>query len=148
MSADKAPTEDDILYQTLIVPSALPSILAQHEFAALFPVNLRNNSQVAALYRALQYRRALDTDHVRGNIEMETRRGERQRRELHKSLAKDRGDQELDIDDPDRKLLLGEGTEEARTDAVCCDLHSLCLGARELTRKEVPAVENTCISGT
>jgi hypothetical protein len=118
MSVDDTPTEHDILHQTLVVPSALPSIISMNEFAALFPAAFRDHSQVAALYRALQYQRALDTDHVRENIELEVQRGQKQRRGLHKSMAKGANAQELDIGDDGQGKFLTSAPDGLPDDVV------------------------------
>ncbi|KAI9717072.1 MAG: hypothetical protein M1812_005007 [Candelaria pacifica] len=83
-----APTEAAILSNFLLPPAPLPTIISLQRFADLFPRAQRGNPQIQHLYRELQHQRALDTDHVKQNITTESKRGQRQMREIAKARRK------------------------------------------------------------
>ena len=107
------PTEQTILSQTLLPPSALPTVISLKAFTALFPSSLREHPEVPILYRNLQHQRNLDLDHVRNNIATEVRRGELQQRELAKTRWRDaKGGRKIAMSGPNTDVEEREGDME------------------------------------
>jgi len=77
-----APTESTLLHTFLLPPAPLPTILPLKSFTDLFPPSAQKNPAIRTLYRNLQHARALITDTVAQNIEVESRRGDFQRRNV------------------------------------------------------------------
>lgn len=95
-----APSEASILSNFLLSPASLPTIMSLQQFTELFPKRLRSHPHVKVLYRELQEIREQDRDLVSGNIDQETKQGERQREELRKSILKTGIE---DLNDHDRR---------------------------------------------
>lgn len=95
-----APSETSILSSFLLSPASLPTVISLQQFTELFPKRLRSHPHVRILYRELQETREQDMDTVNGNIDQETKQGERQKEQLRQSLMKNGID---DMDDHDRR---------------------------------------------
>ncbi|KAL4792130.1 Cnl2/NKP2 family protein-domain-containing protein [Aspergillus venezuelensis] len=83
-----APSETSILSNFLLTAASLPTVMSLQQFTELFPKRLRAHPHIRVLYRELQQLREQDMDIVSENIDKEVRRGESQKVELRKSLAK------------------------------------------------------------
>jgi centromere-localized protein 2 len=75
-----APTEHTILANFLLAPAPLTSIVTLPSFKSFFPRAEQSSPEIRRLYRALQHNRSVLTDEVAGNIELEVKRGNAQRR--------------------------------------------------------------------
>lgn len=95
-----APSETSILSSFLLTPASLPTVISLQQFTELFPKRLRTHPHVRVLYRELQETREQDMDAVNGNIDQETKQGERQKEQLRLSLMKNEVE---DIDNHDRQ---------------------------------------------
>ena len=95
-----APSEAFILSNFLLSPASLPTIMSLQQFTELFPKRLRSHRHVKVLYREIQEIREQDRDLVSGNIDQETKQGEKQREELRKSILKTGIE---DLNDHDRR---------------------------------------------
>lgn len=96
------PTEAKILSTFLLTPSPLPTIITLKAFTALFPSSPQSSPQIRALYRDLQYQRALVVDTVAHAVAAEVKRGNTQRRIVARSRArgeKQAQDDEVDIEE-------------------------------------------------
>jgi centromere-localized protein 2 len=85
-STSTAATEAQILKSYLLNPASFPTIITFAEFQDLFLPSQQSHPQVKLLYRDLQFLRTVDTDLIEENIAKECRDGERQRREMYRTL--------------------------------------------------------------
>lgn len=74
------PTEGTILSNFLLAPAALPAIISQEAFTALFPRSQQSSPQIRKLYRDIQHQRALVIDVVARQIAIEVEQGQFQSR--------------------------------------------------------------------
>jgi len=84
-----APTEAKIYSNFLLPPASLPSSNSLKDFTALFPRKDQSSPQIRILYRDLQHLRARLTDAVANEIDVEVKKGNRQRRAVLKSRRND-----------------------------------------------------------
>lgn len=95
-----APSEAYILSSFLLSPGPLPTVISLQQFTELFPKKLRSHPHVKTLYRELQEIRDQDLNVVNGNIDQETKDGEKQKEELRKAIMKSGI---MDMNDHDRR---------------------------------------------
>lgn len=95
-----APSEAYILSSFLLSPGPLPTVISLQQFTELFPKRLRSHPHIKTLYRELQEIRDQDLNVVNGNIDQETKDGEKQKEELRKAIMKSGI---VDMDDHDRR---------------------------------------------
>lgn len=99
--APMAPTEQTILTSFLLPPARLPAVIALKEFTAFFPRSQQSSPQIKTLYRDLQHQRASLTDSITGNIAIEVKRGNAQRRAVvrtRRAAERESQDDEIDIE--------------------------------------------------
>lgn len=97
------PSEQEILTDYLIQPSALTSIITFEQFQALFPASLQASPQVRSLYRDLRVQRDLVIAEVQANIEEEVRRGKAMRNEIRRARQEAAA---AEAEDDDREIEL------------------------------------------
>lgn len=114
-----APSEAYILSSFLLSPGSLPTVVSLQQFTELFPKRLRSHPHVKTLYRELQEIRDQDLNVVNGNIDQETKDGEKQKEELRKAIMKsgivdmdDHYRREMDMD----VQLFGQKTDAASSE--------------------------------
>lgn len=131
-----APSEAYILSSFLLSPGSLPTVISLQQFTELFPKRLRSHPHVKTLYRELQEIRDQDLNVVNGNIDQETKDGERQKEELRKAIVKtgiedmnehDRREMDMDVQLFGQKTDVASSSEEYHSvSSLLSEMESAC----------------------
>jgi len=130
-----APSEAYILSSFLLSPGSLPTVISLQQFTELFPKRLRSHPHVKTLYRELQEIRDQDLNVVNGNIDHETKDGEKQKEELRKAIVKsgiedmneyDRREVDMDVQLFGQKTDVASSEEYHSVSSLLSEMESAC----------------------